>query len=202
MCDLTAVLAALIAADVALLAAMVLAGTAIGINSLIFGAPGAALPASLSVVSTFVAASSLGLATSFLSDPACLAGGACAAERGLALAAVASATAVMGAATIAGAIALAASAIPIVGGVALGAFLTGLGLTAAAMFPVTLAVAALQRCIDTAANLPLVTAALVVSAFVGLVGLVFLGVMGPARRAGDDGGTDPFAPKPRGPVPD
>jgi hypothetical protein len=200
MCNLTGILAALLAADIALVAAMVAAGVAIGINSTIFGAPGAAVPAALSVVSAFVAASSLGLATSFLSDPACTGGGACQAERDLAWGAMIALTATMSAATVAGAIAVAAASVPVVGGLALGAFIVGLGLTAVAVFPVSFAVAALQRCIDAAANVPLVTAVIVVSAFVGLVGLAFLGVMGPTRRRGEE--EDPFQPDPPGPIPD
>lgn len=200
MCNLTAILAALLAADAALVTAMVLAGVAVGINSTIFGAPGAQVPASLSIVAAFVAATSLGLATSFLSDPACTSGGACQAERDLAWGAMIALTATMTAATIAGAVALGTASIPVVGGIALGAFIVGLGLTAAAIFPVTLAVAALQRCIDAAANAPLVTAVIVVSAFVGLVGLAFLGAMGSTRRRGEE--DDPFKPDPPGPIPD
>jgi hypothetical protein len=199
MCNLTEVLATLIAADVLLLAAMVSAGIALGINSTVFGAPGAVLPASLSVVSTFAAASLFGLVTSYLSDPACLAGGACAAERSAALAGMATATAVMAAATIAGTVALAASAVPVVGGLALGAFIAGLAVTALGIYPVTLAVAALQRCIDAAANVPLLTATLVVSAIVGLVGLAFIGAMGANRHRSED---DPFPPDNTGPIPD
>jgi hypothetical protein len=202
MCNLTGLLAALLAADIFLVAAMVSAGVAIGINSTIFGAPGAQLPATLAIVAAFAAASSLGLATSFLSDPACVAGGACAAERDLALGAMIALTATMAAATIAGTVAIAAASVPVVGGIALGAFVVGLGLTAVAIFPVSLAVAALQRCIDAAANMPLVTAVIVVSAFVGLVGLAFLGAMGPARRQRDGDDDDPFKPDPPGPIPD
>lgn len=199
MCDLTAALAALIAADGFLVAAMVLAGVALGINSTIFGAPGAVVPASLSVVATFTAASLFGLVTSYLSDPACLAGGACAAERSAALAGMATATAFMAAASIAGTVALAASGVPVVGGIALGAFIAGLAVTALGIYPVTLAVAALQRCIDAAANAPLVTAALVVSAIVGLIGIAFIGAMGGNRRRDEE---DPFKPENPGPIPD
>jgi hypothetical protein len=200
MCNLTAILAALLAADIALVAAMVLAGTAIGINSTIFGAPGATVPAGLSIVFAFAAASSIALATSYLSNPACTASGACQAERDLAWNSMIALTSVMAAATVAGVVAVAASAVPVVGGIALGAFTIGLGLTSVAIFPVTLAVAALQRCIDAAANSTLVTVVVVASAFVGLVGLAFLAVMGPARRRGDD--DDPFKPDPPGPIPD
>jgi hypothetical protein len=111
-------------------------------------------------------------------------------------------TSAMAAATIAGTVAVAAASVPVAGGLALGAFLVGLGLTAVAVFPVTMAVAALQRCIDAAANAPLLTAVLVASAFVGLVGLAFLGVMGPGRRRGEDDSEDPFKPDPAGPIPD
>jgi hypothetical protein len=200
MCNFTAIMAGLAGADAFIVAAIVATGLAIAANASFFAAPTAVVPYGLAMVAAFAAAGAITVTSSILAQPAC-ASAACAAEYAAARTAMDVLTAAMWAATGLGIAAAALTPIPVAGGIALVAYTVGLAGVALAMLPVTLAVAALERCVTAAANSAVTETVIVISAVVSLVGLAFLLVItGSTRNGGDE--NDPFAPKPRGPIPD
>lgn len=202
MCDFASILAYIAAAQVFIIAAIALTVTAIAANSSFFAAPTAVVPFGLAMVSAFSAATSLALASSTLADPACAASGACGPQIAAARTAIDVLTAAMTAATVLGIAAAVLSAVPIAGGIAMLGYSVGLGLVAAGMGPATQAVAALEACLTAAANSPAASTLVVTGYIVGLVGLGFLIVTGGTIGNDRRDGTDPFGPKPTGPIPD
>lgn len=201
MCDFAAILGYIAAAQVFIVAAIVLTAVAIAANSSFFAAPTAAIPFSLALVSAFSAATSLALASSTLADPAC-ASSACAAEAAAARGAIDFLTGVMTAATVLGIAAAVLSAVPIAGGIAMLGYSIGLGIVATGIGPATQAVAALQRCADAAASTTAADVLVVTGYVVSLLGLGFIIVTGGSVGNDRREGKDPFNPNAPGTNPD
>lgn len=196
MCDFTLILAAIAAAQIALVAAIVLTGVAIAANSSFFGAPGAPIPFGLAVASAAIAAGSLAMASSALAAPACATAGACSAEIAAARTAIDFMTGTLAATTILGILAFALSAVPVAGAIAMGGYAAGLIIASLATGPATNTVAVLQRCVDAAASSTVATVLVVTGFVVSLLALGFiLVVIGIGRNGGGDPEPDPFGPK-------
>lgn len=198
MCDFTAILAAIAASQAFLLGAIVLTVTAIAINSSFFGAPGAPVPFGLGIASAMAASGALYMTSSLLGDPACTAGGKCAAEAAAALGQLDVILATMYATSILGVVAMGLSAVPVAGAVAMTAYSAGLVIAAAQIAPVTMAVAALERCVEAVRSTPAADVLTATAVIIGLVAIGFVIIaIGMSRSGGDE--SDPFGtggPKP------
>lgn len=201
MCDFSAILGYIAAAQLAVIAAIALTVTAIAVNSSFFAAPTAVLPFGLALASTAGAVTFLYSVEHLMGASGCSAG-ACSSAYRDALNAILAAEYAFSAATVLGIIAMATAAVPYVGAVAMAAYSVALVVGAAMLGPMTDKVAALQRCVEAVNSTPAATVLTVTGYIVGAVAVGFvLIIMGMGRNGG---GTedDPFKPdnndKPKG----